>query len=92
VAQPICSLEFITTKANIIYIYNVDFEERARRRQSNNFRTENYETDDTDQSPRIFKFKEFTNGVEQKHKYTNRNHQEKFTKRNETVYIGKRVH
>jgi len=40
------------------------------------------------QSPHIFKYKEFTNGVQQKLKYTNRNHQERFTKRNETVYIG----
>jgi len=44
------------------------------------------------QSQHIFKYKKFTNGVQQKHKYTNRNHQERFTKRNETVYIGKRVH
>ena len=44
------------------------------------------------QSPHIFRYRKFTNGVQQKHKYTNRNHQERFTKRNETVYIGKRVH
>jgi len=63
---------------------NRKFPRREQRQNSYNI--------ERNQSPHKFKYKELTNGVQQKHKYTNRNHQERFTKRNETVYIGKRMH